>query len=130
MSLGNVGGGLGAAVGATGTVGGGVGGSIEGISYESVTQSANEIKNAADNVLSLLKQTEEKMKAVNTDSLWRSQSAEAAYHKFQSLAKYFEKLYEELTSYHKFLLKTVETYKEADRVISAKADELLNSENV
>ena len=48
--------------------------------------------------------------------------------KYQNLAKNYEGLYNELTNYSGFLKGTVETYREADRVMAAKADELLNSE--
>ena len=63
----------------------------------------------------------------NTTSSWESAAAENLRNRYTSLAGKFGDFYEAIEKYAKFLTNTGEAYENADKRITAKVDDLLNS---
>ena len=100
---------------------------IERISYEEVTNIANSLHTSAEAIKSILNETSKKMATINTEDTWKSQAASDLYEKYNVLASKFEMFYTAIENYARFLQQTVATYQAADKTISSKVDEILNS---
>lgn len=63
-----------------------------------------------------------------TTSSWESAAAENLRSRYTSLSGKFQDFYDAIEKYAKFLNNTASAYESADKKITAKADDLLNSD--
>lgn len=90
------------------------------LSYEQIRAAAARLKQNANNMQSLLNDVKSQMQKVNTEGVWKSQSAQKTYDTFEELSSKFPSFYEKVMSYADFLEKTVQAYEAADQAIAGK----------
>lgn len=96
------------------------------IKYQSILDIANNISTTANQVNTLLN-SDVKSTVGSVRSVWEGEAAEKYQAKFNQLAAQFDTFYQELAALSAFLKNTVETYQAAEKAISQKSEEILDT---
>lgn len=85
------------------------------LSYNQITDIAEDLKNSASQMETLLNEIKTLFNKVGTDEVWSGTAASTTKAKFDQLSAKFPEFYTAINDCHTYLMSVVENYKSVDR---------------